>query len=56
MATFDIFNNDAFSVSALTQTIVDIPRLQTKIGDKKLFREQGMPLTVETRLLEVAVA
>jgi hypothetical protein len=43
MATFDIFNNDAFSVSALTQTIVDIPRLQTKIGDKKLFKEQGMP-------------
>ena len=43
MATFDIFNNDAFSVSALTQTIVDLPRLQTKIGDKKLFKEQGMP-------------
>lgn len=43
MATFDIFNNDAFSVSALTSTIIDVPRLQTKIGDKKLFREQGMP-------------
>ncbi len=42
MATFDIFNDDAFSVSALTQTIVDIPRIQTKIGDKKLFKEQGM--------------
>jgi hypothetical protein len=42
MATFDIFNNDAFSVSALTQSMIDIPRLQTKIGDKKLFKEQGM--------------
>lgn len=42
MATFDIFNNDAFSVSALTQTIVDIPRVQTKLGDKRLFTEQGM--------------
>jgi len=43
MATFDIFNNDAFSVSTLTQTIVDIPRVATRIGSSGLFREMGMP-------------
>lgn len=43
MATFDIFNDDAFSVSALTQAMIDIPRLQTNIGDKRLFVEKGMP-------------
>ena len=29
MATLDIFNDDAFSVSQLTQTITDIPRIPT---------------------------
>lgn len=43
MATFDIFNDDAFSVSALTQTITDLPRLATRIGSSGLFTEQGMP-------------
>lgn len=42
MATFDIFNDDAFSVSSLTQTITDIPRVQTRIGSSGLFVEQGM--------------
>lgn len=42
MATFDIFNNDAFSVSQLTQTIVDLPRVPTKLGDMGLFREYGI--------------
>lgn len=42
MATFDIFNNDAFSVSQLTQTIVDIPRVPTMLGDMGLFREYGI--------------
>jgi hypothetical protein len=43
MATFDIFNDDAFSVSSLTQTITDLPRLATRIGSSGLFTEQGMP-------------
>ncbi len=45
MATFDIFNNDAFSVSSLSQVIVDIPRVQTRIGDTGLFQEYGIPST-----------
>lgn len=42
MATLDIFNNDAFSLSRLTQTIVDIPRVPTQIGDEGLFTEYGI--------------
>ena len=42
MATLDIFNNDAFSLSRLTQTIVDIPRVPTHIGDEGLFTEYGI--------------
>jgi hypothetical protein len=42
MATLDIFNNDAFSLSALTKTIIDIPRVPTKLGDSGLFREYGI--------------
>lgn len=45
MATFDIFNNDAFSLSRLSQTIVDIPRVQTILGDSGLFTEQGITTT-----------
>lgn len=45
MATFDIFNNDAFSVSNLSQTTVDIPRVQTRLGDTGLFQEYGIPST-----------
>lgn len=42
MATLDIFNNDAFSLSQLTQVIVDIPRVPTQIGDEGLFQEYGI--------------
>ena len=42
MATFDIFNNDAFRVSQLTQTIVDLPRIPTRLGSLGLFREYGI--------------
>lgn len=42
MPTLDIFNDDAFSVDQLTQTIIDIPRIPTKLGDRGLFSEQGM--------------
>jgi hypothetical protein len=45
MATFDIFNDDAFGVSQLTSTIVDIPRVQTRLGDSGLFTEYGIRTT-----------
>lgn len=45
MATLDIFNNDAFQVSQLTQTIVDIPRVPTQLGDEGLFSESGISTT-----------
>lgn len=50
MATFDIFNNDAFSVSQLTGTIVDIPRVPTMLGDMRLFSESG--ITTPTFMIE----
>lgn len=46
MATFDIFNNDAFSVSRLSQTITDIPEVPTQLGDKGIFTEYGINTTV----------
>ena len=45
MATFDIFNNDAFSVTSLSQVIVDQPRVQTVLGDSGLFTESGISTT-----------
>lgn len=42
MATLDIFNNDAFRVSALIDTITDIPRVPTQIRDEGLFTEYGI--------------
>ena len=42
MPTLDIFNNDAFSLSSLSQVIVDIPRVPTQIGDEGLFQEYGI--------------
>lgn len=45
MATLDIFNDDAFSVSSLTETIVDIPRVSTPLGDSGLFTEYGIATT-----------
>lgn len=43
MASLDIFNDDAFAVSALTQTITDVPRTPTKLGDMGLFNQYGIP-------------
>ncbi|MEN9317358.1 MAG: hypothetical protein RIS35_3751 [Pseudomonadota bacterium] len=45
MATLDIFNDDAFSVSNLTRTIVDLPRVPTRIGELGLFEEGGISTT-----------
>lgn len=45
MATLDIFQNDAFSVSTLRGTINDIPRVSTPLGDQKLFTEYGIATT-----------
>lgn len=45
MAHFDIFNDDAFSLSQLTQTVVDIPRVPTMLGDMGLFRERPINTT-----------
>lgn len=45
MASLDIFNNDAFSVSSLSQTIVDIPQVQTILGSSGLFKEYGITTT-----------
>lgn len=42
MATLDIFNDDAFSLSSLSQTITDIPRVPTQLGDEGLFTEYGI--------------
>lgn len=45
MASFDIFNDDAFSLSRLSATIVDLPRVQTILGDSGLFIEEGITTT-----------
>lgn len=50
MATLDIFNNDAFAVSQLTQAIVDIPRVPTQLGDEGMFNEYG--ITTTTMMIE----
>lgn len=42
MASLDIFNDDAFSVTRLSKLIVDVPRVPTKIGDMRLFSEYGI--------------
>lgn len=42
MATLDIFNDDAFSLSALSGTIVDVPRIPTMLGDMGLFQTSGI--------------
>lgn len=46
MATLDIFNNDAFQLTQLSQLITDVPRVPTLIGDMGLFREGGIATTV----------
>lgn len=45
MASLDIFSNDAFGVIKLSQTIVDVPRVQTVLGDSGLFTEYGIDTT-----------
>ncbi len=45
MATLDIFNNDAFGVTNLTRTLVDIPSVPTRIGELGLFEEGGITTT-----------
>jgi len=50
MATLDIFNDDAFRVSALIDTINDIPRVPTQIRDEGLFAEYG--ITTPTVMIE----
>ncbi|MCC2650752.1 MAG: phage protein [Microvirga sp.] len=42
MPTLDIMNNDAFSISSLTQTINNVPFRPGRIGQLGLFRERGM--------------
>lgn len=46
MATLDIFNDDAFSVTSLSEVITDIPDVPTKLGDKGIFVEEGISTTV----------
>jgi hypothetical protein len=45
MPALDIFNNDAFSVTNLTQAINDQPHQPTKLGDMGLFEESGISTT-----------
>lgn len=42
MATLDIFNNDAFSVTTLRGVINDILRIATPIADQGLFKSYGI--------------
>ena len=42
MATLDIFNDDAFTLSRLSQSMTDIPRVPTQLGDEGLFNEYGI--------------
>lgn len=46
MATLDIFNDNAFQVTELSDTITDIPEVPTQIGDKGIFQEKGIRTTV----------
>lgn len=42
---FDIFNNDAFSVSQLTLAMNDLPHTPSRIREMGLFSEQGIATT-----------
>lgn len=42
MATLDIFNNDAFSVTQLTDAINSVPSIPSRIGELGLFTESGI--------------
>lgn len=45
MATLDIFNDDAFSVTSLTKAINDTPHQPGRIGQLGLFTEDGIATT-----------
>lgn len=42
---FDIFNNDAFSLSALTKAIIDTPYVPGRIGELGLFSNEAIQTT-----------
>ena len=45
MPTLDIFNNDAFSLVSLTDSINDMPFVPGRVGQLGLFVERGVPTT-----------
>lgn len=45
MASLDIFSGDAFSLQSMTKSLNDIPYTPTRIGDMKLFSEEGITTT-----------
>ncbi len=45
MPTLDIFSNDAFSLQSLTNTVISLPHVPTKIGSSGLFTESGITTT-----------
>lgn len=45
MPSLDIFTNDAFGVQSLTKAINDLPFTPTRIGNMKLFAEDGITTT-----------
>lgn len=48
MATLDVFNADAFSLSSLTAAIRNIPYLPSRISQMGIFSEAGITTTVVT--------
>lgn len=42
---FDIFNNDAFSLSRLSMAMVDLQHTPTRLGDMGIFAESGITTT-----------
>lgn len=45
MAQIDIFADEAFNAVHLTKIINDVPRVPSKIGDRKLFTEESITTT-----------
>ena len=45
MASLDIFNGDAFTLQGMTKSLNDIPFTPTRIGEMKLFSEEGITTT-----------
>lgn len=42
---FDVFNNDAFALSQLSLAMTNLPHTPTRLGDLRLFSEQGISTT-----------